>query len=237
MSADSGWPTFSIPPRVAFLDVDGTLLPATTSFLMAQRLRRLGLLSRGFLLRSVYHGLQHRFGRLQYRRLVGYAIEQLGSIPLVELERQAYETFKEDVKPRLYRGVVDHLDGLRASGTDLVLVSASPGFVIKPLALYLQCVDVLSTPVRVEGERIVGIGDGPACYGDGKRELALEWAARHGIDMDQAVAYADNWSDRTLLQTSGHAVVVRPRGALKRLALEEGWDIVEPDPTPVRVEV
>jgi phosphoserine phosphatase len=46
--------------------------------------------------------------------------------------------------------------------------------------------------------------------------------------MDEAVAYADNWSDRALLERVGRAVVVRPRSRLARLARQRGWDMVWP---------
>src|SRR4051812_44344815 len=63
------WPTYDKPPAVAFIDVDGTLLAETTTFLFARILRRKGLIKRSFVLRALYHGLQHRFGRLDYGRL------------------------------------------------------------------------------------------------------------------------------------------------------------------------
>jgi phosphoserine phosphatase len=57
--------------------------------------------------------------------------------------------------------------------------------------------------------------------------------------MDEAVAYADNWSDRALLERVGRAVVVHPHRKLRRLAQERGWVIVRPrrpvarpEPTP-----
>ena len=95
---------------------------------------------------------------------------------MVELERIAYENFAEYVRPRLFEGVVDHLNSLRRAGTSIVLVSSSPGLVIQPLAIYLGCTDTLTTPVLFERGRLVGIGSGPPCYGDGKRYWAEEWA-------------------------------------------------------------
>ena len=65
------WPTFERAPAVAFVDVDGTLLAQTTTFLFARILYRRGWIRRSFFLRALYHGLQHRFGRLDYGRLIG----------------------------------------------------------------------------------------------------------------------------------------------------------------------
>jgi HAD superfamily hydrolase (TIGR01490 family) len=222
------WPRFDRPPAVAFVDVDGTLLAQTTTFLFARILYRRGLIRRSFFLRALYHGLQHRLGRLDYGRLIEIGLGYIARIPVVELERIAYENFVEYVRPRLYEGVVEHMYSLRRAGTPIVLVSSSPGLVIEPLSIYLGCTDTLTTPVLVERGRLVGIGAGPACYGEGKRYWVEEWVRSHAVPMEEAVAYADNWSDRSLLELVGKAVVVHPRGRLLRLARGRGWQIVRP---------
>ena len=172
----SVWPSFETPPAVAFIDVDGTLLAETTTYLFARILRRRGLIRRSFILRALYHGLQHRFGRLDYGRLVAFGLNSIARIPIVDLQRIAYENFVEHVKPRLYEGVVEHLNDLRARGTAVVLVSSSPGIVLEPLSDYLGCTDTITTPVRIERGRLVGIAEGPPCYGEGKLYYARRWA-------------------------------------------------------------
>ena len=139
------WPTLRPPPAAAFVDVDGTLLAETTTYLFARILCRRGMIRRSFILRALYHGLQHRFGRLDYGRLVAFGLKSIASIPVVELERIAYENFVEYVRPRLYEGVVEHLNEPAAAGTPVVLVSSSPGLVIEPLGLYLGCTATLTT--------------------------------------------------------------------------------------------
>jgi HAD superfamily hydrolase (TIGR01490 family) len=225
---DTAWPTFEQPPAAAFVDVDGTLLAETTTFLFARILYRRGLIRRSFLLRAFYHGLQHRLGRLDYGRLIAYGLKSISRIPVVELERIAYENFVEHVRPRLYHGVVDHFNELRRMGTPILLVSSSPGLVIEPLSIYLGCSGTLTTPVVIERNRLIGIGAGPACYGEGKLYWAERWASDHDVSMAEAVAYADNWSDRALLERVGCAVVVHPRGRLLRLARRRNWHVVRP---------
>lgn len=226
------WPTFETPPAIAFVDVDGTLLAETTTYLFARILRRRGMIKRSFILRALYHGLQHRLGHLDYGRLVAFGLRSISRVPIVELERIAQANFEEYVKPRLYEGVVEHFSGLASRGTRLVLVSSSPGIVIEPLARYLGCEATLTTPVRIESGRIVGTGEGPPSYGEGKLHWAALWAAERGIGMDFAAAYGDNWSDRTLLAKVGRAIAVHPRGKLRRLAIERGWTIARPKRPP-----
>lgn len=222
------WPTFETPPSAAFVDVDGTLLAETTTYLCARILLRRGFLKRSMLLRGLYHGLQHRFGRLDYGRLVAIGLNSIAKIPIDEMEQVAQENFEQYVKPRLFEGVVEHFQNLRQRGTPVILVTSSPRIVIEPLGAYLGCADLITTPLRIEEGRVVGIGDGPLCYGEGKRYWAEHWAAQHGISMDEAAAYADNWSDRALLERVGRAIVVQPQRRLRRLASREGWTIVWP---------
>ncbi len=222
------WPTYPTPPAAAFVDVDGTLLAETTTYLFARILRRRGLLKRSFVLRAMYHGLQHKFGRLDYGRLVAFGLRSIARIPVTELERIAADNFEQFVRPRLYEGVAEHVADLRRQGTAIVLVTSSPGLVIEPLADYLGCTATLTTPVRIERGMLVGTADGPACYGEGKLYWARSWATDQEISMDTTAAYADNWSDRALLEQAGRAVVVHPHGKLKRQALERGWTIVRP---------
>src|SRR5262249_43810939 len=148
-------------------DVDGTLLAQTTTFLFARILYRRGLIRRSFLLRALHHGLQHRFGRLDYGRLIEIGLSYIARIPVVQLERIAYENFAEFVRPPLYEGVSEHFYALRRGGTSIVLVSSSPRLVIEPLSIYLGCTDMVTTPVVIERGWLVGVGAGPPCYGEG----------------------------------------------------------------------
>src|SRR5262249_25949444 len=155
----TAWPVLDPPPRAVFLDVDGTLLAETTTALFARILRQRGLIRRSYLLRAVYHGLQHKFGRLDYGRLVAFGLRAISRTPVVELERIAYETFVEQVRPRLFEGIVDHVNDLRRRGSAVVHVSSSPRIVIAPLGVYLGCSALLTTPVRIERGCLVGLGD------------------------------------------------------------------------------
>jgi phosphoserine phosphatase len=214
---------------VALLDVDGTLLPATCAYLFARELVKRGLLPRGVLRRALVQGLRHRLGWLDYPRLAVEGARALGHVPYPELQRLAYETFAAEISPRLYPGVLDHLNQLRAGGTRLVLLSSSPGFVLEPLGAYLGCAAVLSTPLRIERHRVTGVepDHGAYCYGAGKAHYASRWLEAHGLGWPDAVAYTDHWTDRHVLLAAGGGVVVRPGPRLRRLARRRGWRVVD----------
>ncbi len=228
MSDRGAWPQFDPLPRASFFDVDGTLLAGTTTFFFAEVLRDRGLIETSYLIQMAYHGLQHRFGRLDYNRLLTFGLKQIKTIPVSDLEKYAVESFEKWVRPRMFEGIVDHCHTLRTSGVKIVLLSSSPEFILKPLGDFLQANAIVSTPMRIEAGKIVGPMGGPPCYGPGKRAHAERWAVSEGLAMDDCVAYADNWSDRALLLRTGRAAVVNPGGRLRRLARRQGWYIVRP---------
>ncbi len=222
------WPLFDPPPPAAFWDVDGTLLPATTSALFARMLVRERLLPPSVYGQSLRRALEHKLGWLDYPRVLHDALQQLAPIPLIRLERLAYENFAQNVKPRLFQGVTDHVDTLRRQGTPVVLISSSPGFILQPLALYLRADHLITTELTIAAGRLQGLAHGPPCYGPGKVTLARAWCDQHRIALDESIAYTDNWSDRFLLRQVRKAVVVRPGLRLRWLARRHGWTIIRP---------
>ncbi len=52
------------------------------------------------------------------------------------------------------------------------------------------------------------------------------WPSSEGIDLDASYAYSDSESDLPMLRAVGHPVVVNPDAELRRIAREEGWEIL-----------
>jgi phosphoserine phosphatase len=67
---------------------------------------------------------------------------------------------------------------------------------------------------------------GPFTYREGKAEAMRELAATERIDLDASYAYSDSESDLPMLRAVGHPVVVNPDSELRRVAREEGWEIM-----------
>ena len=51
----------------------------------------------------------------------------------------------------------------------------------------------------------------------------LDWAAKHGLDPAQGVAYADSASDLPMLEAVGYPVAVNPETRLVTIADKRGW--------------
>jgi phosphoserine phosphatase len=71
-----------------------------------------------------------------------------------------------------------------------------------------------------------GKPDGPFTYREGKAQAIRELAEREGLDLAESYAYSDSESDLPMLRAVGHPVVVNPDAELRRVAREEGWELM-----------
>ena len=59
--------------------------------------------------------------------------------------------------------------------------------------------------------------------GESRAQALFDYAAEHGFDPAQGVAYADSTSDLPLLEAVGFPVAVNPETRLAALARKRGW--------------
>jgi phosphatidylglycerophosphatase C len=194
---------------VAAFDVDGTL---TTHDCVVPFLRRVAgwrplvatVARRPVLAASVALG---RGDRDRLKELaVGAAVR---GRPYAELEALA-EPFADHVhRERMRTDTVARLHWHRAQGHDVVLVSASLGVYLRPLAERLGVEHVIGTEVVVGPDgRCTGDLEGGNCRGPEKARRLARWldgSAAH------VVAYGDSAGDRELLAAADVGVWVKGR--------------------------
>jgi phosphoserine phosphatase len=78
---------------------------------------------------------------------------------------------------------------------------------------------------------------GPFNYREGKVLSMREVAEREGIDLAVSYAYSDSESDLPMLRAVGHPVVVNPDSDLRRIAADEGWEVLRLDRLGRRLKV
>src|SRR5437763_3624019 len=77
--------------------------------------------------------------------------------------------------------------------------------------------------------RYTGRPAGPFNYREGKVASMQELAEREGIDLGASFAYSDSESDLPMLRMVGNPVVVNPDADLRRIAAQEGWEVLHLD--------
>jgi HAD superfamily hydrolase (TIGR01490 family) len=218
-----------VGPSAAFFDLDKTVIAKSSALAFGRPFYRDGLISRRDVVKSAYAQLMFRLGGTDEQTMArtrdylaalckGWRVEQVQQI--------VAETLDELINPYVYAEAATLIAEHQAAGRDIVLVSASGDEMVRPIGELLGITDVIATRMGIVDGRYSGevefYAAGPRKV-DGVRELA----AARGYDLADCFAYSDSSSDLPLLSSVGHPSAVNPDRALRKIAVENAWPILE----------
>lgn len=182
-------------PIVAF-DFDGTLT-WTDSFLAFLAWRSGPARHALGMVRMAPAALAYAWRRDRTALKAALVREYLLGAALPDLDRQA-RAFAEQASPRLLRcDAVRCWEDWRDRGARLVIVTASPEFVVAPFAQALRAERLIGTRLALDAEsRVTGAFDGLNCRGP---EKVVRLRAAFGADVRLAAAYGDTDGDTAML--------------------------------------
>ena len=144
---------------------------------------------------------------------------------------------EESVLPRLYPEMLARAYAHQDSGELIYILTAASQEMADLLAHVLAFDGGLGSRSEIVDGRYTGRPAGPFNYREGKVLSMREVAEREGIDLSSSYAYSDSESDLPMLRAVGHAVVVNPDQDLRRIAAEEGWEVLHLDRLGRRLKV
>jgi phosphatidylglycerophosphatase C len=162
---------------------------------------------------------------------IGHRLFMGRRIPRARLVAAA-EAFAADVvATEVFPAALAQVDLDRREGRRLVMATASNEYYVRAIAERLGFDDVIATASRWDEDRLHHRLGGDNCYGETKRVLVDGWLKRHGLEGAVLRFYSDHISDQPLFelaeQSGGEAVAANPSAALRSLATERGWQIVD----------
>jgi HAD superfamily hydrolase (TIGR01490 family) len=224
-------PSTRPPQRAAFFDLDRTLIPGSSLFLLAR-----GAYDRDlFRVRDI---LRFAWGQFLYRtggeRRSGMDMSRVSTLDFVtgrsrlELIEMGKEIAEERILPRVYEDIVETIDAHRERGNLTFLVTASPVELAETIAESLGMTGAIGTVSEIDHDGFyTGRLEGSVMHGPEKVSAVEKRAAEHGIDLSECHAYSDSINDLPLLKAVGTPHAVNPDHDLRRIALRHGWPIHE----------
>jgi HAD superfamily hydrolase (TIGR01490 family) len=212
----------------AFFDLDRTLMAGSSGLYWARAARGAGLLTRRRIARYGWENVKFRLrGSTDHatdrvRREVG---EMISGQRVVDLQRLAPKVLA-GVLPRLYPQMLEVAHAHQDAGRPVYICTAASQEMAEMLAHVLSFDGALGARSEVVDGRYTGRSAGPFTYREGKSVAMRELAGAEGIDLAASYAYSDSASDLPMLRTVGHPVVVNPDAELRRVARQEGWEIM-----------
>ena len=212
----------------AFFDLDRTLMAGSSGLYWARAARGAGLLTRRRIARYGWENVKFRLrgstdqATDRVRREVG---EMISGQRVVDLQRLAPKVLA-GVLPRLYPQMLEVAHAHQDAGRPVYICTAASQEMAEMLAHVLSFDGALGARSEVVDGRYTGRPAGPFTYREGKSVAMRELASAEGIDLAASYAYSDSESDLPMLRTVGHPVVVNPDAELRRVAREEGWEVM-----------
>lgn len=214
-------------PRVAFFDLDRTVLSVNSATGWLKRELRLGYLGKRQALHGAWQIGKYQLGVSRMEQAIEDAVATLQGEVEDELRQRTFDFYRQDVahcvRPGARATVQAHVD----QGDVVVLLTSSSNYMCEAVAADLPFVDWGCNRFEVQDGLFTGRALKPLCFGPGKVEHARRLAEAHGSDLAQCVFYTDSYSDLAPLMAVGEPVVVHPDPRLAREAKRRGWRVVD----------
>lgn len=217
------------PRVVAFFDLDKTVVGKPAMVAFARPLYRAGFIDRRLVALAAWNHFQFRFARSSPARMERFKAQAMRIVVGWEAERlQAVirESLPAALAPAVYQGARDLIEGHRAAGRQVWLVTAEPREITEPMVEFLGVDGCISSEAEVGADgRYTGLAH-RWVYGPTKAVAIAEEAERRGFDLAGSYAYSDSATDLPMLELVGHPVCVNPDRRLAAVARQRGWDVV-----------
>ena len=213
------------PESAAFFDLDRTLL---AGFSVVEFIRD-GLLSgrtrASDMLKTAAAIAQFELGQIGFSGFVAGTSGSLRGVAETDFIEVGERIFRERLAATVYPEARALVQAHQRKNHTIAIVSSATRYQIDPLVRDLGIEHVLCTRLEVKDGRFTGEVLHPTCYGEGKALHAGEFAAAHGVDLEQSYFYTDSHEDLPLLNVVGNPRPTNPNRALTEIALKRGWPI------------
>lgn len=213
-----------------FYDIDNTLVDSRVIYAylyfalrMPRISERVARLTRTALLSPVYAaaGALNRalFYRLFYASYKG--------MPLERLRLMGSDAVQKAILPHIYEEARRRIAKAQSMGLVQVLVSASPDFIVQPLAESLGIEHSICNELEYANGFATGKIVPPLLLGEDKARAVARFAREQRIDLLSSYAFADSLQDRQMLETVGFPSAVNAQPGLAEAARERGWPLLQ----------
>jgi HAD superfamily hydrolase (TIGR01490 family) len=213
----------------AFFDLDKTILARSSTLAFSRPFYAGGLINRRAVLRSAYAQFVYLLGGAdhdQMERMREYISAMCTGWDVATVKAIVADTLHHVVEPMIYDEAVALIEEHHAAGRDVVIVSSSGAEVVEPIGAMLGADKVIATRMVVADGKYTGeIAE--YAYGPHKVTAIEALAAAEGYDLATSYGYSDSITDEPLLAAVGHPFAVNPDKALRRIAVERGWPVLE----------
>lgn len=212
---------------LAIFDLDNTLLNGDSDHAWGEFLVDKGIVDESFYRKQNDHFYElYKQSKLDIMEYLAFALEPLTRFSLEELAKLHDQFMAEYVTPMRLQKADDLLAKHRSQGDYLLIITATNGFITRPIAQALGVDDILATDPEIAGNRYTGGIVGTPCYQGGKVTRLNQWLQQTDHNLENSWFYSDSINDLPLLEAVTNPVVVDGDERLCTEAQQRGWPCI-----------
>jgi HAD superfamily hydrolase (TIGR01490 family) len=217
--------------RVAFFDVDNTLLKGSTIFFLGRGMYQRGFFTKkdisAFVLANLRYRLTGKENKDEISRFQNAATDFIKGHNVNEIEKIGQEIYEEYVSPAIWQGTVEIAQEHLAKNEEVWLVTATPLDMANLIAKRLGFTGALGTRAEAENGIYTGKIIGTLLHGREKAVAVKELANINNFDLGNCYAYSDSHHDIPLLEAVGNPRVINPDALLEIRAYRDNWPVYD----------
>lgn len=168
----------------------------------------------------------YKNGTLDIHAYLQFSLAPLAHHSMAELEKLHAEFMCDHIEPLMLPKAEALLQHHRDRGDHLLIITATNGFVTRPIAKRLGVDHILATDPEVTDDRYTGNFVGTPCFQAGKITHLHEWLKHNQHSLEGAYFYSDSINDLPLLEQVDHPIVVDADERLAAIARERNWKAI-----------
>jgi len=217
--------------RVAFFDVDNTLLKGSTLFFLGRGMYQRGFFTKkdisAFVLANLRYRLTGKENKDEITRFQNAACEFIKGHNVIEIEKIGQEIYEEYVSPAIWQGTIEIAQEHLSKGEEVWLVTATPLDMASLMVKRLGFTGALGTKAEIENGVYTGKMIGNLLHGREKALAVVELANQNGFSLENCYGYSDSHHDIPLLEAVGNPRVINPDALLRIRAFRDNWPVYD----------
>lgn len=214
-------------PRIAFFDLDHTLLAGDSDVLWCAFLIDKGVLDRAtFARRNADIEARYKAGSVEPAEFAHFYLSTLAGHSPAHWETLRQEFLRVQILPNITDAARALVRRHQHAGDLVVLTTATSRFLSELTAADLGFVHVIATEPELRDGVFTGVASGVLNMRAGKVTRLHAWLAQRGESLEQfeSTAYSDSINDLPLLEAVDVPVTVNADARLAAVAAKRGWE-------------
>ncbi len=213
--------------QIAFFDLDRTITSAISGKELAKGAFRKGIMKVTDVIHGILLSLFFRIGLKSQTTIIKVLVKWVKGMPEDTLNEICDEVTERILIPSVYKEARNRISYHSSEGSRIVILSSALRCVCERMAVYLGTDDIICSDLEVDGGLLTGNPKGKICFGEEKLSRLLEYCWKSDTSVEDTWYYADSISDLPVLSVTGHPICVNPDKKLRRLAIRNGWKILD----------